>query len=459
MSEQNKPEDQDKSQKGGQRTSAGGGKKPQSEQPKPSGGQGKPEAKAEMKPETKATTGKGARAPEKGREPPPKSAGPKETAAKEPKQAAPSEKPPKTTEPRKKGGNGRYSGVNRGLAIAALILALAAAGGAGYLWQELQKTRGSMEAMQGATSDRIDQLQSARDQMAGRMEAQQGTIAQLQQNLKASERERQALAQAMRHLRTRLSQDRSEWTLAEVEYLLTVANQSLRLRGSVPTAMAALQAADQQLAQMSDPALIPVRQAIANELQRLQAVPQVDTSGVAARLGGLMANVDELPLPGDSRTFSARAEAEAGQPPRPEGWSDWRGWLSSIGHQLKGLFTIKETGEVGRPVMSPEQQYFLRQNLRLKLETARTALLEGQPAVYRDSLTEATQWVGEYFQTESDTTRAFLNTLQELTKVELQPQLPDISDSLRTLRKTMDELQRRSGGNQPATQGGGEAAQ
>jgi uroporphyrin-3 C-methyltransferase len=458
MSEQNKPENQDKGQKGKQPTPPGGEKTPQGGQPTPPSGA--------KQPETKAAPGKGAKAPEKGREAPPGKPEGKDKAPKgrEPegngaKPSPSSDKSAKQAEPRKPNGNGRYSGVNRGLAVAALLLALAAAGGAGYLWQELQKTRGSIEAMQGATGDRINQLQSARDQLAGRVEAQQGTITQLQQNLQSAQRERQALTQAMRHLRTRLSQDRTEWTLAEVEYLLTVANQSLRLRGSVPTAMAALQAADQQLAQMSDPALIPVRQAIATELQQLRAVPQVDTSGVAARIGGLIANVDELPITGDGHTFSARAEGEAGQAPQPEGWTDWRGWLSSIGHQLKGLVTIKEAGEVGRPVMSPEQQYFLRQNLRLKLETARTALLEGQPAVYGDSLNEAAQWVSEYFQTESDTTRAFENTLQELAKVDLQPQLPDISASLRTLRKTMDQLQQRSGGNQPATQGGGEAAQ
>lgn len=457
MSEQNKPEDQDKSAQGGQPTPPGSGTKPENPPPTTApGGEKKPESKAETKP----APGKGAKAPEKGREPPPKKPEPPKPAA---KGAEPPKTPEKKAEPRTGNGNGRYSGVNRGLAIAALLLALAAAGGAGYLWQELQKTRGSIEAMQGATGDRLDQLQSGRDQLLGRVESQQTSIQQLEEQLRRSleqaQQERVALTQAMRQLRTRLSQDRTQWTLAEVDYLLTVANQSLRLQGSVGTAVAALQAADQRLAQMADPALIPVRRAIAAELQQLRAVPEVDTAGLAARLGELIAGVDELPLPGESRSFDARNGAEAGEQVRPSGWTDWRGWLSAIWNEIRGLFTIKRADEVGRPMMSPEQQYFLRQNLRLKLETARTALLEEQPAVYRDTLNEAARWVGEYFETGAGVTRAFAETLDELARVELARTLPDISESLRVLRRTMDELDRRSGGEAAPAQDGGEAAQ
>lgn len=455
MSEHNKPEQQEKDAKGNQPQASSPEKKPQA----PRGAEKKPESQ----PETKPAPGKGAKAPEKGREPPPKTA---EKPAMADKSAEPPKTPPKGTEPQK--ANGHYSGVNRGLAIAALLLALAAVGGAGYLWQELQRTRGNLEAMQGATGDRLDQLQSGRDQLAGRVESQGGSIEQLREQLSRSERaaeqEREALTQAMRQLRTRLSQDRTQWTLAEVEYLLTVANQSLRLQGSVGTAIAALEAADQRLAQMADPALIPVRNAIAQELQRLRAVPQADTAGIAARIGGLIRGVDELPLPGQARSFDGGSGAEASDATRPDGWSDWRGWLSAIWGEIRGLFEIKRADEVGRPMLSPEQQYFLRQNLRLKLETARTALLEEEPAVYRDALNEAARWVSEYFQTGAGATSAFAQTLDELARVELTPSLPDISGSLRTLRRTMDELDRGARGAAessaaPVTPDGGETAQ
>jgi len=413
MSEQNKPEDE-KSEKG--KKAPEGGKQP----------------------EEKPAPGKGAKAPDKGRETP-------EKAAKAPQPEQPARS--KRTDGRRNGG--------RGLAVVAVLIAIAAGAGAGYMWQELQKTRAGVDAMQGALGERIDHLQAARDRLAEQMESQQGVVEQLNQNLQSAERERDALSQAMRHLRTRLSQDRTGWILAEVEYLLTVANQNLRLERSVSTSIAALEAADQRLAQQADPALIPVREAIADELQQLRSVTTPDISGVAARLGSLLGSVDNLPLTGETRAPVGGEEVGAGgEPPRPTGWSDWRGWLSAVWAELKGLVTVRHTEEVGRPLMSPEQQYFLRQNLSLKLETARAALLENEPAVYQDAINEAGRWVSEYFQTETGATRGFQQTLDELARVNLQPELPDISGSLRTLRRTMDELAQQS----PAPAATGEEA-
>ncbi|MFA5529589.1 MAG: uroporphyrinogen-III C-methyltransferase [Thiohalomonadaceae bacterium] len=331
------------------------------------------------------------------------------------------------TPPPAPNGDGR----GRALGITALVLALAAGGGAAWLWTELERTRAHANMAEADLTQQLAQLRSAATQQASELD-------KVLQDTQAAVVQGQALKAAVDDLRVRLAQDRSDWLLAEVDYLLTVANRRLRFERDVPSAEAALVEADNRLAALQDPALVPVREAIANELERLRAVPGVDRSGLALQVAALIKSVDGLPL--SAELASRPAGASPGEAPADTAVESWRGLFAAMWESIKGLVTVRRSDQPVQPLLPPEQRYYLQQNLNLKLESARLALLQHDAAVYRTTLEEAERWTHEYFNVNSPGGQAFLQGLAHLQQAEIAPELPEIDGSLRILRRTVREL-------------------
>ncbi|MGE0079755.1 MAG: uroporphyrinogen-III C-methyltransferase [Thiohalomonadaceae bacterium] len=325
-------------------------------------------------------------------------------------------------------GDGRRGRV---LGVSALLLALAAGGAAAWLWTELERTRADADATEAGLTRQLEQLQSA----TARQEAE---LDKALADTREAVVQRQALKAAVDDLRARLARDRSDWLLAEVDYLLTIANRRLRFERDIPSAEAALLEADARLQALQEPAFVPVREAIAEELERLRAVPPVDRSGLALQVTALMHSVHGLPLSAELTSRPAGpAPAQAAQAAPVEGWRDL---VAAMWQDIKGLVTVRRRDQPVQPLLPPEQRYYLQQNLTLKLESARLALLQRDPAVYRATLEEAERWTREYFNVASPEGQAFLEGLARLRQAEIAPSLPDIGGSLRILRRTVREL-------------------
>ncbi len=315
------------------------------------------------------------------------------------------------------------------LGVTALVLALAAGGTAAWLWNELERTRAEADTVQATLAGQIEALQTATTRQATELDsALRGTQEALTQ--------RQALKAAVDDLRMRLARDRSDWQLAEVDYLLTIANRRLRFERDIPAAVAALEEADGRLRALQDPAMVPVREAIAGELESLRAVPGVDRSGLALKVTALMHGIAALPLSAELDQRPA-GEAEATPPSRA---ADWRELFTAMWQDIKGLVTVRRRDAAVQPLLPPEQRFYLQQNLALKLETARLALLQRETTVYRAALAEAERWTHEYFNTDTAPGEAFLQGLARLQQEQIAPDLPDIGGSLRVLRRTVREL-------------------
>jgi len=120
--------------------------------------------------------------------------------------------------------------------------------------------------------------------------------------------------------------------------------------------------------------------------------------------------------------------------------ADWRELFTAMWQDIKGLVTVRRRDEPVQPLLPPEQRFYLQQNLVLKLETARLALLQREATVYRTALDEAERWTREYFNTGTAPGEAFLQGLARLQQTQIAPDLPDIGGSLRVLRRTVREL-------------------
>ena len=218
---------------------------------------------------------------------------------------------------------------------------------------------------------------------------------------------------------------------------MAIANQRLQLEQDVRTALVALESADARLMFLADPAFHPVREQIAIELRALRAVPRLDRQGLALELSSLASAVDSLSLPG-APTRSEKTTISSGA----REINGWRSFVSVLWSDLRGLVTIRQGVEAAVPLLAPEQQYFLRTNLRLQLESARLALLQQEPEIYRSALNDASAWLGRYFNAQDAATVAMKKTLKRLLAEQIVTPLPDITTSLFTLRQLLKKLGR-----------------
>ncbi|MDE2088875.1 MAG: uroporphyrinogen-III C-methyltransferase [Gammaproteobacteria bacterium] len=312
------------------------------------------------------------------------------------------------------------------LAWTALIVALVTAAGGYYLARESQRRLLAGQRQTAVLAQRLEALQAQSNARAAQIDTALRALGSRQQTLQAAVDALNRLAGTGRH----------GWLLAEAKYLLNVANQRLLLERDVPTAIAALSTADRRLRATGDPGLLPVRKKIAAEIEALKAVPQPDVTGMALRLEALASRVDALPLASaQPRAVAAPADGQGAGASPPHGW---RQALEAVWSGLRRLVVVRHTNHPPAPMLAPSQQYFLYQNLILKLETARLALLNGDAPVFRDSLSTAGRWIGTYFDTRDAAVAGALKQLQQMAAVNIHPALPDISASLRLLRQRIN---------------------
>jgi uroporphyrin-3 C-methyltransferase len=234
---------------------------------------------------------------------------------------------------------------------------------------------------------------------------------------------------ALEALYQELSKNRDEWVLAEIEQILMIASQQLQLGGNVKAALIALQAADTRLQHLDKPQFTGLRKVINQDIQRLQALPSVDVTGNSLRLDGLIAAVDGLPLAAGQEVPvekpAAKPQAEAGA---------WSRLGREIWQDMRQLVRIQNMERPEAPLLAPSQAYFLRENLKLRLLSARLALLSRDEASYRTDLVAVQAVLARYFDTKSVAVQGAQATLRQLASSPVSIEMPDISASLNAVR-------------------------
>ena len=226
-----------------------------------------------------------------------------------------------------------------------------------------------------------------------------------------------------------LSRNRDDWILAEVEQLVVIANQQLQLTGNVQSALSALQAADLRLQKISKPAFIAVRQVLNQDIDRLRALPYVDTTGISIRLDDVASAVDSLPLASETRPASALPA----QPAAAEGV--FTRMAHELSLELAKAVQIRRMDTPELPLLSPDQAFFLRENLKLRLMSARLGALSRNETSYRADLKAALVWMNRYFDRSAKPVRAALDTLHQLSDTPVNIALPDVNATLNAVRK------------------------
>ncbi|GAA0789903.1 uroporphyrinogen-III C-methyltransferase [Marinobacterium sediminicola] len=330
----------------------------------------------------------------------------------------------------------------------ALLLSVVALGGGAYLVWEGWQLKQQNNQLQSQISQQVETLIAN-----GRAETAQ-TVASVSQQLGQLQAKAEADKANIDELQDRLTRSiqqvtadaevsRKDWLLAEVEYLLRLANQRVLMEQTASGALTLLKSADDSLRETDDVTLYDVRKALAEDIAALEAVPRLDTEGVFLKLAALNRQVDELrvtPIT-DKRKLPALLE-EITPESVEQSWGDGlkASWNKAM-DKFETLIVIQHHDEPVKPLMSPEQTFFLQQNLHLMLEQAQMALLQRKQQAYDASLTKAHDWISTHFDAKNATTQAMLRGLEELKAVNIAPELPDISGSLTSLKTYLRQMQ------------------
>jgi len=267
----------------------------------------------------------------------------------------------------------------------------------------------------------------------------QAELGKANSGIKETQKRQESLEVSIDGLYNRMGNTSRDWVIAEADYLLKVANHRLQLEQDVTTSIQALTLADKRINSLDEPALNEVRNIIAQELVALETLAIPDQAGVAMQLTELQAQVDQLPL--NARTLPAQSETPEFEADDAMTVDKWEALPVAILDVLKGLVSVTHLDEPLGPTMSPEQIKNLHENLKLKLEQARMVLLRGDQALYDSNMQLAISWTEQFFNTEEVPTKKFVDTLNYLKAKPVTLKTPDISSSLRTLRKVAKRLE------------------
>jgi uroporphyrin-3 C-methyltransferase len=314
-----------------------------------------------------------------------------------------------------------------GLLIGVGVLAVAAAVA---VWFDGMRTQ---QALRIEVAQRLSGVEAA-TQATGRAQTQlatdlrdaQGKIALLEARLAESQAQQAALEALYRDL----APSRDEIAISEIEQVLLVASQQLQLAGNVPSALTALQLAEAKLQRLDRPQYVPLRRSLARDMDRLKAVPFVDIVGMSLKLDQGLVAVDTLPLAMDERVPPPTPDKTAA----PADESPWRRFLADLWGDAKQLIRIEVADRPAAPLVPMAQQYFLRENLKLRLLTARIALLGRNDASFQADLAAVDAWLKQYFDTRAKSVQALQATVRQLAASPMPGETPDLNRTLETLR-------------------------
>ncbi|MDM9558696.1 uroporphyrinogen-III C-methyltransferase [Bordetella petrii] len=357
------------------------------------------------------------------------------------------------------------------LSAALIIVVLLAVGLSWALWMQRKQFLNAGREV-AARLDALEQSaalsgKAAREALA-LAQAQAGRVAQLENQAEEAKSRYDDLQQAWQTV----SGGASDELLAnDIERLLVMAHQQLRLAGNVNNAIVALETAQSRLARADRPRFASLQQSINGDLERLRAVATIDIPAQSARIDRLAGLISKAPMLVPDAAAPGTPPVDGATPPRPAPepaadpraelpadaawWQRWRAEIASwpsragstLAHELGDLISVQRVDQPAALMLSAEQAGQARAALRQRLMTAQLAMLMRQPEIWKSELDNVVQALRSYFDGRAADTQAALRLAQELAQTDIAVPLPGVSDSLANVAAL-----RAAGANAPATQ-------
>ncbi|MDT3282323.1 uroporphyrinogen-III C-methyltransferase [Shewanella scandinavica] len=319
-----------------------------------------------------------------------------------------------STAPSQTPASNRSSWAIRFGVLLALGLTACALGGGFMLYQQMQQQLLAQDAKNIALQDQLQQALLQPNQRIGQLEQQQLNDAKTYQELTKLAEDQNQLQDRVNKLAQRSP---THWMASEAEYLVNMAGRKLWLEKDPRTATDLLKSADETIAAMNNPALLPIRKALAKDIAATASIKTTDIDGNVLALDALIEQLDKLSL--------NRTDAETDAPEDTTITGDLNDWQSNLGKTWKALtqdfITIRHKTADAPALLAPEQQWYLVENIRHKLLQSQLALYRYDRAAYHQSLMMARKWIQTYFDTQDHKTAEAIAEIDKLATLELDP--------------------------------------
>ena len=332
-----------------------------------------------------------------------------------------------------------------GLSLLAILIALGV-GGAGYYFgqQQVDEFQQKLTALEAQINNKTVVSAPAQDvkfdttqltQLESANKATQDKIAQVEELINAKSHELVGLQSQINKVSAQANaQQPTDWLFSEADFLLNNALRKLVLDNDVDTAVSLLKLADETLAKVNNSQSAAIRSAINQDLKQLLSVAGVDQNAVMQKLSQLANTVDELPVLdvnfGDDQNATKLSDS----------LSDWaenaeKSATSFLNHFIR---ISPKHGANRKELLAPNQDIYLRENIRLRLQLAIMAVPRQQNELYKQSLEAVASWIRSYFDTNAEVTQSFLKSVDELSEVSIYVDVPSQLQSLSMLDKYLN---------------------
>ena len=332
-----------------------------------------------------------------------------------------------------------------GLSLLAILIALGV-GGAGYYLgqQQVDEFQQKLTALEAQINNKTVVSAPAQDikfdttqlaQLESANKATQDKIAQVEELINAKSHELVGLQSQINKVSAQANaQQPTDWLFSEADFLLNNALRKLVLDNDVDTAVSLLKLADETLAKVNNSQSAAIRSAINQDLKQLLSVAGVDQNAVMQKLSQLANTVDELPVLdvnfGDDQNATKLSDS----------LSDWaenaeKSATSFLNHFIR---ISPKHGADRKELLAPNQDIYLRENIRLRLQLVIMAVPRQQNELYKQSLEAVASWIRSYFDTNAEVTQSFLKSVDELSELSIYVDVPSQLQSLSMLDKYLN---------------------
>lgn len=325
----------------------------------------------------------------------------------------------------------------KGLAIGALVLSLLALGASGFLFVQGQNTLKNQELQFNQSLDKAALGNTENSVLLQNTLTQQNLLNQQVDNIKKAQIDNELRLNNVQVAYSELLKGRVNWLVDEVEVSLNIASQQLLLSGNVPVAVGILENIEQRLSRFEQPELLPIKQAISQDLATLKALPYINIPATTLHLDRLQNSINDLPLMVDDTLQVQNKPSPASQANN----FMQRTWENTV-NMVKDMVEVRHLQSNDTMLLAPEQIYFIRENLRLRLLDARLALMQHNSEVYQNDLNAVDATVKQYFNNQAQSTQNWLKELNELKTLDVQTVSDEtLKNSINAVRVYQNNIQ------------------
>lgn len=332
------------------------------------------------------------------------------------------------------------------LSVFAILIALGL-GGSGYYFgqQQVDEMQQKLTALQTQLQQKntaepvnLPSFEAEKTQLAKLAEFSQvasDQISALNQELAAKEQQLSALQQQVQRLTNQSKAEQpNDWLLTEADFLLNNALRKLVLDNDVDTSVSLLKVAGETLSKVAMPQVATVRSAINADLKKLLSLNNVDQNAIMQELSQLANDVDEL------NVLNVNFDEDPNTDKLTDSLEDWKSNAEkSAVSFLNHFIRITPQKADNKALLAPNQDIYLRENIRLRLQIAILAVPRQQDDLYKQSLETVASWVRTYFDTSTEVAQNFLKKLDELAEQSIYVDVPTQLSSLNALDKLLNK--------------------